>query len=189
MKQLSFFIVALTLLMGLQAQEVLLPEESSRAAYVNYSELESGLWVSLEPAVAMGTIHSSMLTTMRFGIVSGYRFSQFFRVGVGVAPTFCFGANDKVDDGSVIIPVFAHFRGNVFEDESRMIAPFWSFDVGYGINDGVYLSPSIGFRAGLHRHGFVLSLGYLMQRMSGSLCESLSADKYHACMLRLGYEF
>lgn len=189
MKNCFFLVLLLSGFVQLHAQDIRLPDEPTRPKYVNYSERESGLWLAVEPSITTGAIDSSFMLTSRLGITAGYRFSQFLRVGFGVAPAFCFGANEKVPDATVLVPVFFHARGNFMEDESRMIAPFWGMELGYSMGDGAYFSPSIGFRTGLHRHAFVLSLGYVLQRFSASLREGMKSDNYHAFLLKMGYEF
>lgn len=181
-------ILSFLLLAGvLRAQDVRLPEQPDNR-YVYYSGLESGWWMAVEPGFTVGSVNSSTLLTARASLVTGYRFSQYLRVGVGVAPAFCF-AHEAIDNGTLLMPVFAHLRGNFIEDQTRMFSPFWGFDAGYGIGDGLYLSPAIGLRAGLHRHSFVFSLGYMFQQLDGSLPKGMKSDDYHAFLLKLGYEF
>ena len=156
-----------------QNQNVKLPEKPKRAKYVDYSIKETGWWC----AAQLGGGYST--TTERFfgqfDFVNGYRFSEFLKVGVGVSPRI----------GLRTIPIYAQARGNFISQEDTMFAFFWNADLGYAINGGIYVSPSVGAKFGGIRHNFLVSIHYALEGQR----HEVSDKPLHLVGLRIGYEF
>lgn len=152
-------------------QNITMPEKPQRAKYVDYSVLRTGYWV----AAQAGAFYGSQNTFVgQFDLTMGYRFSEFLKVGVGVAPRI----------GLPSIPVYADVRGNFISQEDTMFALCWSADIGYAFNQGgIYVSPGIGARFGGLRHNLLIGINYILQGQPSP------ADALHLVGLRIGYEF
>lgn len=165
-----------------------LPDTPKRAAYTDYSSLDRGFWcaVQLTPAITSDRV-GRCKGLAQADVVAGYRFNEFFRVGLGISPGINAGTRIFPKDGGgpypiYSMPIYADVRGNIISQESRMAVPYWSVDAGYTINDGIYLSPTMGVRFGSVRNNLLVGLTYIFQRVG-------SVNSYNAAGLRLGFEF
>ena len=126
-------------------------------------------------------------------LILGYRFDEFFKVGVGVSPRYLI-ANTPIGSanffppakwGSFDLPVYLDLRGNIVSQESRKAVPYWNVDLGYEIGHGLYASPTLGYRFGGPRNDFLVGLTYMFTYTKGSFQTFL----VHAVGLRVGFEF
>ncbi len=98
----------------------------------------------------------------RVGIMTSHGFQiapQFF-AGIGVGFNYYFNGKDE----ACSLPVFAHFRSDILENE---ITPYVDLRVGYSFLDvkGFYINPSVGCRFELNDNlGLNVGLGYTMQQ-------------------------
>lgn len=98
----------------------------------------------------------------RVGIMTshGYQIAPQFFAGLGVGFNYYFSGNDE----SCSLPVFAHFRSDILENE---ITPYVDLRVGYSFLDvkGFYINPSVGCRFELNDNlGLNVGIGYTMQQ-------------------------
>lgn len=168
-----------TLLLGLvgvsfaQSSSITLPEKPKRAKYVDYSVKQTGWWCSAQIGGGYATNTGKFFG--QFDFVNGYRFSEFLKVGVGISPRI----------GLNTIPIYAQARGNFISQEDTMFAFFWSADLGYAINGGIYASPSVGMRYGGIRHNVLISLYYAFEGQQPNVSDQF----LHIVGLKIGYEF
>lgn len=170
-----------------------LPEKPKRAAYVHYADLDKGLWFAVQASVhTVFAYGSTDKATALQGVelIAGYRFGEFFRLGGGVAIRHYLAPSDgfpigknKMMFGINALPVFLDLRGNIISQESRMAVPYWSFDAGYAVNEGLFLSPTVGVRIGRPRNDFIAGITYYMQK-NDALNKIM-----HGFGLRIGFEF
>lgn len=88
----------------------------------------------------------------------GYQIVPQLFAGVGV------GANYYYDDDSWNLPIFAHFRSDILNND---ITPFVDLRVGYSLIDvkGFYLNPSIGCRFAVSDNiALNVGVGYTLQK-------------------------
>ena len=98
----------------------------------------------------------------RVGIMTshGYQIAPQFFAGLGVGFNYYFNGNDELCS----LPVFAHFRSDLLENE---ITPYVDLRVGYSFLDvkGFYINPSVGCRFELNDNlGLNVGIGYTMQQ-------------------------
>lgn len=98
----------------------------------------------------------------RVGIMTshGCQIAPQFFAGLGVGFNYYFNGNDE----SCSLPVFAHFRSDILENE---ITPYVDLRVGYSFLDvkGFYINPSVGCRFELNDNlGINVGIGYTMQQ-------------------------
>ena len=157
---------------------------------------DNGFWcaATISPAAAFAS-NSSRATFAQADVVLGYRFSEFFKVGVGVGPRYVIPVNanttmmfpkgqfDKID-----LPIYLDLRGSLMSQADKKVVPYWSVDGGYGIGQGFFASPTLGIRIGQSRGSFLVGLSYIFQHYDYS--KAAMADQFaHAAALKLGYEF
>ncbi len=157
---------------------------------------DSGFWcaASITPAAAFAS-NSSRATFAQADVVVGYRFSEFFKVGVGVSPRYVIPVNSntsmmfpKGQFGKIDLPLYLDLRGSLMSQADKKVVPYWSVDGGYGIGQGFYASPTLGIRIGQSRGSFLVGLSYLFQHYDYSKV-SMADQLVHAAALKLGYEF
>lgn len=151
-----------------QDKNVILPEKPNRSNYVDYSTKESGFWCAAQIGAGFGD--TAFLAQL--DIIGGYRFSEFLRIGIGVSPRM----------GLKSIPLYFDARGNIISQMDRMYSFYWNAEIGYAIDDGIYLSPGLGMRFGGIRHNFLVSVNYTMQGFK-------DVGVKHFAGVRIGYEF
>lgn len=151
-----------------QDKNVILPEKPNRSNYVDYSTKENGFWCAAQIGAGFGD--TAFLAQL--DIIGGYRFSEFLRIGIGVSPRM----------GLKSIPLYFDARGNIISQMDRMYSFYWNAEIGYAIDDGIYLSPGLGMRFGGIRHNFLVSVNYTMQGFK-------DVGVKHFAGVRIGYEF
>lgn len=177
---------------------IVVPETPSRKEYVDFSSQQNGWWCAVElnngalffpDTERMGDAPVTALSELAF--INGYRFSEFIKIGVGVAARFMY-PNPEL---AVVVPVYFDVRGNIISQYSRNFAPYWQFDLGYsfdtgdGYYSGIYLSPTLGMRFGGWRHNFLVGISYMGQTIRGVGGVSGNSRFANAVCLRLSYEF
>ncbi len=131
-----------------------------------------------------------------FLIVNGYQFSNLLSAGIGTGIQLWQLSNQ------VTIPIFADIEATFIK---RTITPYASVRIGYNINtqrddllpkEGVYFSPTIGFRWGVAKYNALkLGVGYLLQssdiiRNYGSPFNTFSEKIFsHSLVARVCFEF
>ena len=121
---------ALVLLSGIQAKAIYFDDEGIPQGYRGFVDfsytLGVGDWGKNHERVGIMTSH-------------GYQIAPQFYAGVGVGFNYYFNDNDELCS----LPVFAHFRSDILENE---ITPFVDLRVGYSLIDvkGFYINPAIG---------------------------------------------
>ena len=157
---------------------------------------DKGFWcaASISPAAAFAS-NGSRATFAQADIVLGYRFSEFFKIGVGVGPRYVIPVNanttmmfPKGQFNTIDLPAYLDLRGSLKSQESSKVVPYWSVDAGYGIGQGLYASPTIGIRIGQPRGSFLVGLSYIFQHYDYSKAQ-MENQIAHVAGLRLGYEF
>lgn len=151
-----------------QDKNVILPEKPNRSNYVDHSTKESGFWCAAQIGAGFGD--TAFLAQL--DIIGGYRFSEFLRIGIGVSPRL----------GLKSTPLYFDARGNIISQVDRMYSFYWNAEMGYAIDDGIYLSPGLGMRFGGIRHNFLVSVNYTMQGFK-------DVGVKHFAGVRIGYEF
>lgn len=171
-----------------------MPEIDKSNVQKDYYENENGYWMAAEA----GAAYSCRLFGSNFGftevdVTGGYRFSEYFRAGLGLAARLYFDNNAvRKNDSPWAMPVFVNFRGNFIPTQYRNVVPFYSIDTGATFRDGFMIRPSVGLRIGQQRNAFVVSAGYLGQnlKIEDSHAPSKGKEKFVSFVtLRLGYEF
>lgn len=151
-----------------QDKKVILSEKPNRSNYVDYSTKESSFWC----AAQIGSGFGDTAFLAQLDIIGGYRFSEFLRIGIGVSPRL----------GLKSIPLYFDARGNIISQVDRMHSFYWNAEMGYAIDDGIYLSPGLGMRFGGIRHNVLVSVNYTMQGFK-------DVGVKHFAGVRIGYEF
>lgn len=99
--------------------------------------------------------------------VHGYRFNDYIFLGGGVGFIYT--------GGNAMIPVFANAKG--YLGNSRLVNPFASIDLGYGIREkgGIYFSPALGVNIrAFRRLGIFMSVGYQHATMDDFAIKNLN---------------
>lgn len=173
-----------------QERVITMPEKPNRGKYVDFSVKQTGWWCAaqLSGAFASGKDGRALMTQV--DLINGYRFSEFLKVGIGLSPriypyTYRMEMNDGMTFGIYSLPIYLDVRGNIISQEDTMFAPYWNFDLGYSINEGVYVAPSLGVKFGGIRHNFITAIFYNLQGH-----RYLDSNQVlHAIGVRIGYEF
>lgn len=159
-----------------------LPKIPDTPKYTDFSLKNSGYWFSVAPGVAVASrpgFESSGCAQLELS--NGYRFSEFFKLGIGIAPRMYFcGYLDK----KYSLPLFAEARGNFFSQYHTAWAPWWNANVGYSFNEGTFFTVGVGARFGGLRHNFITSVFYSLQGV-----EDEQLKFVHMLGIKLGYEF
>lgn len=162
--KMRYFIAMLlaSFALTMNAQEIRMPKMPKKKAFKDFSQQEKGIWFAFE-AGAGSTAESNMRNAQiaTATATAGYRFSEYLKVGVGVGGGYYFNNSDIRQSGSrVNIPVFVNARGNLMTQEYQTAVPYWNFSIGSRVNDGMFISPGIGFRFGEHRSSFIMAVKY-----------------------------
>lgn len=171
-----------------------LPVVAQEGIKVDNSSIDKGFWFAVEAAgmPAFANNGTNAVYTQA-DVIIGYRFDQFFRVGVGASPRYLFSST-KVSSGNFFppakwnnfdLPVYLDLRGNFVSQESKKVVPYWSVDLGYEIGHGVYGSPTVGLRFGGLRNDFLVGVTYSFNYTKGSFQDFM----VHAVGLKVGFEF
>ena len=151
-----------------------LPQEPVRAPYIDFASLDQGLWFAFELAPTNFFVMDKI--ALQVDLLAGYRVNEFLRVGAGIAP--------RLIAGYFSLPIYADVRGNIISQESRMVVPYWSFDVGYSLGKyerGLYVSPTAGIRIGMPRNNALVGLSYTLQGVPGMV--------FHGIGIKIAYEY
>lgn len=196
--------------------------EAPRSRFRDPAIRTRGFWAGIElSGGASVSPDYNSLYPVELALIPGYRFSEFFAVGVGFGFRYYFrNANMRYDrefaqsfvagiePGKTLLrddnyawafPIYLDLRGNFLSSKSRRVVPYWSLDAGYTINDGVFVSPTLGLRIGDRwRHHFLIGISYLGQDADlkapaldsrPGLGDGHERRFIHALRLRLGYQF
>jgi hypothetical protein len=167
---------------------IILPQKPKRPKYENYYENDKGFWNSTDAMCGVSVRLTKIdLPFFCFSSVNGYRFNEFLRIGIGVSIKYYLN-NDDVRYSSIpwTFPLYLDVRGNIIPQESRFIVPYWAFDLGQEIRNGMFFSPTLGIRFGENRSSYVLGISYSYNRLKAKN----NSDKYRNFIgLRFGYEF
>ncbi|MBO4670529.1 MAG: hypothetical protein J5640_01630 [Bacteroidales bacterium] len=167
-----------------------LPEKPKRAEYIDFASLDKGLWFAVQLTPALAYTSEGSGTFCQADLIAGYRFGEFFKLGLGIAPrlvsmpesvAFRMAAKPV---SSVVLPLFLDIRGNIISQESRMCVPYWNLDAGYTFGQGFYASPTVGVRVGRPRNNFIAGVTYMFQHIQGD-----PGIPAHVIGLRLGFEY
>lgn len=172
------------------------PQEKNSNIYSDYSEYDKGFWWSVEMQGGMSCyLGESNVQMLELDVVGGYRFNEYLRVGIGLGSRYYFN-NEKVRYSSIewAFPVYMNVRGNFIPGEYRTVVPYYSFDLGGTVRDGMMFRPTIGVRFGEKRSAFLLGISYMGQSLkSFKLIEAgnVVPDRKYASFvtLKVGYEF
>ena len=175
-----------------QNRSITLPARPERLQYVDYPTRNVGWWCSAQLSGGIATTNDDTHNGyFQIDFVNGYRFSEFLKVGIGIAPRFYSSdeqfplCDDKLIFGIYSLPIFAAVRGNFISQEDRMLVPYWSVNTGFAVNEGAFLSPCVGIRYGGRRHDILLGVTYTLQ---GHTVDEFNAA-VHLFSVNIGYEF
>lgn len=192
-KFITFLLLSVSLIASAQQsqqRDVKMPTESNLGEkFTDYTKLNSGFFCVAQVSTAY-TLNPSPRS---FGFsdvsgIAGYRFNQYLRAGVGIGARYYYSVGDYRNMSHKFgLPLFLDLRGNFIPDAYRDVVPFWSIDLGATFPDGVMFRPSVGIRVGEPRSAFVLSLGYVGQKIRTFSGEK--KDFTSGISLSLGYEF
>lgn len=160
---------------------------------VSYRDNNTGWWWSGEfstgYSVRFGKPIRNNVAFAELDFTTGYRFSEYFRVGPGVGLRYYFPAHKlRLKDYPLSVPIYLNIRGQFESSVYRRVVPYYSLDVGTSITDGLMIRPTIGLRFGALRGSFLIGVSYLGQTMK--TYEKPDSENFisFACV-RLGYEF
>lgn len=132
---------------------------------------------------------------MELLIMNGYQFNHWLSASVGT------GLQVWQVTQQVTLPLFADFEATFMQ---KTIAPFVDLRIGYSFGlsyddvlpkDGVYFSPTVGFRWGMGRNtAWKLGVGYLMQGSKikqnyGTPNEFTENIFFHSLVGKIAFEF
>lgn len=144
-------LIALLLLSSSTASAIYFDDEGIQQGYRGFADfsytLGVGDWGKNHDRVGIMTSH-------------GYQIAPQFFAGLGVGFNYYFNGHDEQSS----LPVFAHFRSDILENE---ISPYVDLRVGYTFLDvkGFYINPSVGCRFELNDNlGLNVGIGYTMQQ-------------------------
>lgn len=103
---------------------------------------------------------------IKLNIINGYQVNQNFSIGIGT------GLRYYTDAESLLVPIFADFRGNLILDSK--ISPYLSLGLGYSFDAtdsfggvGFLLNPTVGVSFMVSdKSAMNIGLGYEMQKIS-----------------------
>lgn len=177
------------------------PAVSKKAdSYSDYTTYTRGFWFAVE----LQGGYSARLVNKNIGmaeldVVGGYRFNDYLKLGIGIGARYYISSKEVRDkDVQWGFPIYANVRGNFMPSQYRTVVPYYSFDLGGSIRDGVMVRPTIGIRIGEPRQAFLVGLSYLGQSMKadgkvdkdGKDGKPTKTDKFLSFVtLKIGYEF
>ena len=154
-------------------------------SYDAYSQSKYQGEVSAGIALGVGNFSESRLIAET---VHGLRFNENFFAGVGLGLHYYLG-NDIGLSGTVM-PLFFDVKG--YYPVSSKLAPFASFDIGYGIGlgdingDGAYFSPSIGMNVKMR---WTDSMNFALSFHSQNFSNDGFSIAYNAIVFKVGIVF
>lgn len=175
--------------------EVKTPSEPKRREYVDLSNQDNGWWCAVEAQVGgLWYWKQQKMGVFDLAFTNGYRFSEFFKLGIGIAARYQLNKSEMYAGylekqkvaAPMSIPLFINMRGNILSQKVRLCAPFWNVDVGYAILDNFFFDAGLGFRAAGKRNNFVVSFNYMGQLISYDPAQTRFAN---GILFKIGYEF
>ena len=185
LKKITILFAAICIVSQLSAQ-VRLPEKPTTYEHKEYQLNETGFWCAAEAGISTSLIiDGPNAQRTDISIIGGYRFNDFFRIGLGVGCNYYFNNNFALrgNHSAVTVPVFANFRGNFMSQRVREIVPFWSVNLGANVGDGMFVSPTIGARFGELRNAWLVGLNYTLADVK------VYPKAVSFIGIKLGYEF
>lgn len=185
---LSLIVFGAAISVSAQYRNVKLPDKPEQTDYINYERENAGFWYAIE--AEGGSSIMAQHTNMQYvnlSFVGGYRFSEYLRLGAGVGGRmYVTNASVRDTDNKYGVPIFANARGNLISAYDRDGVPFWSLNIGGITNEGVFVSPSVGYSFGGLRNNFLISLSYTITFFTDY---TKTKQAYSYVGLKLGYEF
>lgn len=176
--------------------EVTKPQEPKGKGYVDYSDLDKGWWCAVEVHAGAFWYWDKPDAAGVFALTftNGYRFSEYFKLGVGFGVRYNLNDNDtykryqelKGLKAPLSIPIFLNLRGNIISQKSRICVPFWNADIGYAVFDSFFFDAGLGMRVGGKRNNFVLSFNYMGQLIQYNPDKTRFGNGF---LFKIGYEF
>ena len=82
-------------------------------------------------------------------------------------------------------------RGNFISQADRSMVPYWSVNVGSAINDGFFITPTLGLRFGEQRNSWLLGISYSFNHINTDklTAPATRVNSMSALLLHVGYEF
>lgn len=165
-------------------------KEQKMSTYKDYGELNTGFWFSAEVGEALScNISGNNYTFTELDVVAGYRFSEYFRIGIGIGARYYNNNIYRFSNIAWGLPLYATLHGNFIPSEYRNIVPYYSLDMGASIRDGFMVRPGIGIRVGQNRNAFLINLSYLGQNIIATEYNQRKNKFTSFVMLKVGYEF
>lgn len=192
MKKVILLLVVLLsgVIVNAQNRDIRIPTEGGDDLNTKvYTEYNTGFFAAAELSTGM-SLNGKGSRNWGFGefdVVGGYRFSEYFRAGIGLGARYYFhlkGCRNTSHNWGM--PLFLNLRGNFIPTGYRDVVPFWSFDFGTTFPDGIMVRPAVGLRIGQKRSAFTISIGYLGQHLKS---RPHTPEFYSGITLKLGYEF
>ena len=189
------FLLGLMLLVGvgqtMAQNDVRLPQRPNRPAYHDHTQLDNGFWCAVE-AQGGSSVICDKTNAVRAGasFIGGYMFNEFFKIGMGLGGNCYLTHNDVMRDNDVAwtLPVYVDMRGNFASQEVRNCVPYWSLDFGAAVNDGVFLSPTVGLRFGEKRNSWLLGVSYTVSQIDNNKVTGYPSSVSFVS-LKAGFEF
>lgn len=185
---LSLIMLSMTVASNAQYRDVKLPDAPKHTNYRTYATQDNGYWFAVEAEGASSVM--PLKKNMQYAsatFTTGFRFNEFLRIGAGIGSKIYVNNTDVRDSkNQFAVPVFGNVRGNFISAYDRDGVPFWSLNVGYVVNDGIFASPTIGYSFGGLRQNFLIGISYTISRFKDYNKENTA---YSYFGLKLGYEF
>lgn len=169
-----------------------IPEKGYDVNQQRYYEYDRGFWFGAEAMYGYSChTHGHNMGFAEIDLTAGYRFSQFFKIGVGTGPRHYISQKSlRRHDTEWAMPIFGVLRGNLMPGKYRRVVPYYSVEAGGVLGDGFMIRPSLGIRIGEPREAFTLAVSYMGQDISTWNSKMEKAFKYtNFAAIRLGYEF
>lgn len=165
---------------------IVMPKAENTNKYVDYSQLDKGFFIAPEVQASYSCLSENNMIGVELGVVGGYRFNEYLRVGLGLGARYYINDNVRYQNSLWAMPIYANIRGNIISMEHRHIIPYYSFDIGATIGDGFFFRPTIGLRFGEPRSAFLLGVTYWCQNIKFNSGRNKLTSFFG---LKLGYEF
>lgn len=177
-----------------QYNKVNLPEKPNRPQYVDHTQCEKGFWCAAEfEGGSTVMLNHCNMQSAQITYTAGYRFNEFLKIGAGVGSKYYVSNNDRRRGvaNSWTFPIYANIRGNLISQVDRSMVPYWSVNIGSVINDGFFVSPSLGLRFGEQRNSWMLGVSYSYNQIKTKKLEAPATKlkSTSALLLHVGYEF
>lgn len=175
-----------------ETRTVNIPSEKNLGVHqTDFAAQEQGFFCAGEASYGYSlTHHRSGIQYGEVDVTMGYRFGDMLRVGAGIGARNYFEAKGRAMSHDWGMPLFVHARGNFMGNGYRNVVPFWSFDLGATMPDGVMVRPTVGIRVGQPRSAFVASIGYMGQQIrEHKTIQTVNHPFVSFITLKIGYEF